>query len=200
MKAHLKELMDELFRQLEEEVHITSEEREAILENVELKEYPKGALLLQEGQIAHKSYHNFKGVVRQYYLIDGEERTTAFYTEGDSISSSLSYVTQAPATHYLECVEDCILMSVTFENEQKMFARFPKMESLCRVSSESNHGRAQEMMASYITKSPEQRYLHLLKTRPDLVTRVPQYQLASYLGVKPESLSRIRKRLAMKHA
>ncbi len=74
------------------------------------------------------------------------------------------------------------------------------MESLCRVSSESNHGRAQEMMASYITKSPEQRYLNLLETRPDLVTRVPQYQLASYLGVKPESLSRIRKRLAMKHA
>ncbi|MEM9936705.1 MAG: Crp/Fnr family transcriptional regulator, partial [Bacteroidota bacterium] len=58
----------------------------------------------------------------------------------------------------------------------------------------------QEMMASYITKTPEQRYLNLLETRPELVTRVPQYQLASYLGVKPESLSRIRKRLARKHA
>ena len=200
MKAHFKELMDELFRQLEEEMPITEEEREAILENIELKEFPKGTLLLQEGQIAHESYHSFQGIVRQYYLIDGEERTTAFYTEGENISSTLSYLYQAPSTHYLECIEDCILLAVTFENEEKMYKRFPRMESLCRISSESNHGKAQEMMASYITKTPEQRYLNLLETRPELVTRVPQYQLASYLGVKPESLSRIRKRLAMKHA
>ena len=172
----------------------------AISSHVQIKNYKAGDLLLREGMIASMSYFNVEGCVRLYYLMDGEEKTTFFYTKDQFIISIRSFTTGVPADHYLECVEDCILMSVTFENEQKMFARFPKMESLCRVSSESNHGRAQEMMASYITKSPEQRYLNLLETRPDLVTRVPQYQLASYLGVKPESLSRIRKRLAMKHA
>ncbi|MEZ4951136.1 MAG: hypothetical protein R2784_17385 [Saprospiraceae bacterium] len=72
------------------------------------------------------------------------------------------------------------------------------MNQLCRVSVEEEFRKQQEALAAFITSSPEDRYLNLLENRPDLLMRVPQYHLASYLGVKPESLSRIKKRLAAK--
>ena len=74
----------------------------------------------------------------------------------------------------------------------------PRMETLNRMGVEMELQKSQEALADYILTSPEERYLNLLQTRPDLLDRVPQYQLASYLGVTPESLSRIRKRIMMK--
>ena len=76
-----------------------------------------------------------------------------------------------------------------------MYRLFPRIESLCRIETEKKLGQFRELMAFYLASSPEERYLNLLNTRPNLLTRVPQYQLASYLGVKPESLSRIRGRI-----
>ena len=82
---------------------------------------------------------------------------------------------------------------LNYDKEQELFKRVPKYEALCRMSMEGDFGEQQEALAKFITSSPEQRYKTLLETRPDLLQRVPQYHLASYLGVKPESLSRIRK-------
>ena len=76
-----------------------------------------------------------------------------------------------------------------------MYNRFPILESMSRVALVEELNNYQEMLSTYITTSPEERYLNLLKFRPELLNRVPQYQLASYLGVTPESLSRIRKRI-----
>ena len=131
-----------------------------------------------------------------YYLVDGEERTTTFFQEGEPICSLQSYTHQVPANHYMECVEDCRLAVFTYENEQELYRRAPRFEALCRIDIEKEFGKHQERLASYITHSPEQRYLKLVEDQPELLQRVPQYHLASYLGVKPESLSRIRKRVA----
>jgi len=79
-----------------------------------------------------------------------------------------------------------------------MYKRFPMLESLSRISLQEELHNYQEMLATYITTSPEERYLNVLKYRPELLNRVPQYQLASYLGVTAESLSRIRKRIMLK--
>lgn len=179
-------------------MELNEEETRAIIECIPVKEYKKGHVLLKEGQISTESYFNIKGCVRMYYLMDGDERTTAFYTEDDAIASLNSYINKVPANHYLECVEDCTLAVLGFEKEKELYQRFPKFESLCRMSMEEDFGKQQEMLAKYITTSPEDRYLDLLKNRPELLQRVPQYHLASYLGVKPESLSRIRKRVSLK--
>jgi len=87
---------------------------------------------------------------------------------------------------------------MTQENELELFRRFPRFESLSRRALEEKLGNYQQMLANYIIKSPEERYIDLLENRPELLGRVPHYQLASYLGVKPESLSRIRKRIIQK--
>jgi DNA-binding MarR family transcriptional regulator len=82
--------------------------------------------------------------------------------------------------------------------EAEIFRKFPKFESLCRIVSEQLLAKNQQNFDEYKTSSPEQRYLHLLKNRPDLLQRVPQHQIASYLGIKPQSLSRLRARISGK--
>ena len=178
---------------------LSEEEKQIVDECIPVRTYAKGTVLLEEGRVATECYFNVKGLVRCYYLIDGEEKTTQFYTEGDSICSLTSYLQRTPAPHYLACIETSTLAVLSYEKEQELFQRFPKFESLCRLSMESNFGDHQHRMDHYLITSPEQRYLHLQATQPALVNRVPQYLLASYLGIKPESLSRIRKRVALKH-
>jgi len=87
---------------------------------------------------------------------------------------------------------------VSLEKTKEMYRRFPRFEKMCRIKSEEDITKFQEKFSRYISSSPEERYVHLLETRPELIDRVPQYHLATYLGMKPESLSRIRKRLASK--
>lgn len=188
----------EIVQLLESQMSLTEEERQAAAELIYIREFEKGTILLKEGQVATESYFNLKGLVRLYYLVDGEERTTTFFAEGEPICSLQSYNQQIPANHYMECVEDCKLAVFTYENEKKLYERAPRFEALCRIDIEKEFGKHQERLSSYIMHSPEQRYLKLVEEPPDLLQRVPQYHLASYLGVKPESLSRIRKRVALR--
>ncbi len=180
--------------------HLSPEEARDLDELVPIRNFKKGTVLLEAGQVATESYYCMKGCVHLYYNVDGNERTTAFYTEGQSIASLKSFLNQVPADHYLACVEDCTLAVWAYAAEKELFRRHPRMESFCRFTVENDFGKAQEALASFITKTPEQRYLDLMTARPELVQRVPQYLLASYLGVTPESLSRIRKRIVGKAA
>lgn len=179
-------------------IPLSTVEKQTIAELMIIRTLKKGTLILREGQISTNCYSILEGCIRQYYLIDGEERTTFFYTEGQTIYAQRGSNKARPAKHYLACVEDTTITMMTQEDENELFRRFPRFERLSRIALEEELGNYQEMMANFMTSSPEERYLRLLKNRPDLLDRVPHYQLASYLGVKPESLSRIRKRIMQK--
>ncbi|MFK7968865.1 MAG: Crp/Fnr family transcriptional regulator [Bacteroidia bacterium] len=174
---------------------LTEEERASINEFSSTVQYKKGDMLVREGQVSSDCYSILQGCVRQYYLIDGEEKTTFFYTEGQSIISSIGTISSGPSPFYLTCMEDTTVSMMAAEHENALYERHPRIERMCRISLEVELKKQQEMLTTYMISTPEARYLNLLSTRPDLVNRVPQYQLASYLGVKPESLSRIRKRI-----
>ena len=165
---------------------------------VPIRTFPKGTVLLKAGDVATESWFCVKGCVHMYYDVDGDERTTEFYTEGQAVASLYSFINQVPANHYLACVEESTLVVWSYAAEKELFGKYPNLESSCRVSVESDFGEHQEKLAGFITKTPEQRYLDLMESRPELLQRVPQYLLASYLGVTPESLSRIRKRILEK--
>ncbi len=177
---------------------LTPDEQEAILKLNSVKTFRKGDLLLKEGETLTKSFFVIKGCVRQYHLKDGEEMTTFFYTDDQSIFPNVTASRVQISQHNLECVEECSLSVTTLDQEQDLMNSFPRLGDLCRVVTEKQFGDYQEMFAKYISSTPEERYLDLIENRPDLLNKVPQYQIASYLGVKPESLSRIRKRLAGK--
>jgi CRP-like cAMP-binding protein len=175
---------------------LTEEESLAIERSLTERECRKGEVLLQPGQSGSETYFVVKGCVREYYFVDGEERTSNFYTEGQWVLSPTGLLQAMPSAHYWVCAEDTTLVVGNEQKGQELFLRFPRFESISRKVMEQVIALQQERMASHIVDSPEQRYRKLLASRPDIVQRVPQYQIASYVGVKPESLSRIRKRMA----
>jgi CRP-like cAMP-binding protein len=175
---------------------LSDEEIGAIVETMSIKHFKKGTVLLKEGQISTEVYFVLEGCVRQYYLIEGDEKTNNFFTEEQWVISMNSFIQNTPSNHYLDCCMDSILVTGNSEKAESLYKRFPKLETVSRKVMEKVFAEQQEIMSSYTTDTAEQRYLKLLKSRPDLFQKIPQYQIASYIGVKPESLSRIRKRIA----
>ncbi len=177
---------------------LSQEEIEAIVETMTITPYKKGTVLLKEGQISTEVYFVLEGCVRQYYLVGGVEKTHNFFTDEQWVISMNSFSQRKPSYHFLDCCIDSVLVVGNREKEESLYKRFPKFETVSRKVMEQVFAEQQEIMSSYTTDTPEQRYLKLLKTRPELFQKIPQYQIASYIGVQPESLSRIRKRLLLK--
>ncbi len=189
---------NELIKYISRYITLNEVEKKAVIDEIPIRTFKKGTVLLKEGQISTTCYFNLKGLVRQYQLIDGEEKTTFFYTEEQGIADPEGAANNTASKCYWICEEDTTLTIGSYDAEEDFYKRFPKFETLCRILSAKYFGTYQELLNSYIINSLEKRYLDLLKNRPELIERVPQYQLASYLGVKPESLSRIRKRILAK--
>lgn len=174
---------------------LSEEEEQAIRESTVIESFKKGTVLLREGQVSRECYFILKGCMRKYHEVEGEEKTSNFYTEEQWVISLNSFMNETPADHYFSCIEDTTVVIGKAEPANELYQRFPKFETISRTIVEQDFADQQKMMSTYVTDTPEQRYLNLMNNRPELLQRVPQYQLASFIGVKPESLSRIRKRI-----
>jgi CRP-like cAMP-binding protein len=174
---------------------LSLQERQAIAGSMQVRVFEKGDFLLKEGQFSTDTYFILEGCVREYVFTGGEEKTTRFFTEGQWVISLNNFGQQHPSEYNLICMERTEVSVGNEEQAQRLFRLFPRFETISRTIVESDFAEQKKQLTSYLTDSPEQRYLKLLQTRPDLLQRVPQYHVASYIGVKPESLSRIRKRV-----
>lgn len=190
-------MQDILFDFISNYITLTEEEKNALVSLDIFHSVPKGTVLLKQGNYSKQSYFVLKGCIRSYYEIDGEEKTTAFFTELEALTPPC-VVTKAPSDYFVSCVEDSILIISNSDMEVEINQKFPKFDSMCRVLSEELLAKQRIDFDEFKTSSPEQRYLNLLQKRPDLLQRVPQHQIASYLGIKPQSLSRLRARIVEK--
>jgi CRP-like cAMP-binding protein len=186
-----------LFDFISKYVSLTADEKNAILSLDIFRSVKKGTLLLKEGQKSKDSYFVLNGCIRTYYVLDSEEKTTAFYTEMEVLTPPC-VISKTPSEYYISCIEDTLLTVSNSDMEAEINSKFPKFETVCRMLSEELLAKERIDFDEFKTSSPEQRYLNLLQKRPDLIQRVPQHQLASYLGIKPQSLSRLRSRIIEK--
>ena len=186
-----------LFDFISKYISLTENEKDAIGSLDIFRTIKKGTILLKEGQCSNEGYFVLQGCIRTYYIINGEEKTTAFYTELEGITPNC-VLSKQPSEYFISCVEDSIITVSNPDMEVQIFEKFPRFETLCRVLSEQLLAKKQISFDEFKTSSPEQRYLNLLQNRPDLLQRVPQHQLASYLGITPQSLSRLRTRISEK--
>jgi len=186
-----------LFDFISKYIALSEEEKQAITDLDIFSVVKKDTVLLKEGQTSNKSYTVLQGCLRVFYIIEGEEKTTAFYTEMEGITPHC-VINHQPSEYYISTVENSIIATTDTEMEASIFEKFPRFETLCRIISEQLLVKSQATFDEFKTSSPEQRYLNLLKTRPDLTQRVPQHQLASFLGITPQSLSRLRARIVRK--
>lgn len=174
---------------------LTKEEENDVIAAFPIKTFEKGTYLIKEGKYVKDAYFVVSGCIREYTLQDGEEKTTAFYTEQQSAVDFVALTQKKPSKINFICTEETTVAIVNAEKEQALYKKHPRFESFCRSGVEQMMGQKQEQLAESINLKPEQRYQKLVAERPELVNRVPQYQIASYLGIKPETLSRIRLRM-----
>ncbi|MFC3809369.1 Crp/Fnr family transcriptional regulator [Lacihabitans lacunae] len=186
-----------LFDFISKYITLNEDEKNAIVSLDIFRSVKKGMILLNEGQKTKNSYFVLKGCIRTYYVIEGEEKTTAFYTEMDALTPNC-VINKTPSEYFISCVEDSIVLVSDSDMEVEINTKFPKFDVMCRKLSEELLAKKQVDFDAFKTSSPEQRYLNLMEKRPDLIQRVPQHQLASFLGMKPQSLSRIRARIVEK--
>lgn len=191
-------MQNSLLKYFNHHLELLPEEVDFLLKNVPIIDIKKNEYLLKEAEISTAFYFVEKGLIRMYYLVDGSEKTTYFYEANSFVSSYESFTKQTPSKNYIQAITKAKVAVFNIEVVFEILKKFPRFESLSRIVMEEELSIYQEMISSFITMDAKQRYLNLLKTKPHLLLQVPQYQIATYLGVSPETLSRIRARIKNK--
>ncbi len=158
----------------------------------------KGEHFIKEGQLKKELGLIVKGCMLCYYNKDGEEVIDEFSLDHEFITDYFGYLVNAPAEKNVKCIEDTELLVLPFESLKSEFSNNPDYEKIGRIMAEGLFINSHQKLKSLMLDDAETRYLKLIAKRPDLLQRVPQYLIASYLNVKPETLSRIRSKASSK--
>jgi len=185
-------------KSLEQFVVFTEEEWEIFSEQLYTREIKKRQLFIGAGKVCNEVAFILSGSFRCYIDKDSVEISNYFCFKGDLISSYTSFLKREPGFTSIEAMEDAVVICFNHLAWEKLLndpRTAYKMERFGRLVAEYLVCCYEERMASFIAKSPEERYLELLDKQPDLLQKIPQYYLANFLGITPVSLSRIKKRL-----
>ncbi|WP_348798478.1 Crp/Fnr family transcriptional regulator [Flavobacterium adhaerens] len=187
--------MHKVISSLLEFVELTEEESQAFENILKPKTLKKNEHLLVEGEFCNFGVYIEKGCIRHYYLNDGIESTGNFFFENGWYADFESYLYGKPSKLNIEALEDCELLLAYKDDFDKVVEQYPVFNNFIREMMERTIKGLTGKGMSMTLLNPEERYLALIKHRPKVVERVSLKYIASYLGVKPESLSRIRTRL-----
>jgi CRP-like cAMP-binding protein len=190
--------MKEILRQvMSQTLPIAQDEWEAFEPHIFTKTVKKREQLIRLGQVCAEVGVIIKGSFRQYHIIDGEEKTTFFFFDNQFVCNYESILLQKPSNIIIEAMEDCELLCFKNETMQRLYRLYPKYEVFGRLIAENVYLCAMERLNTFLLNSPEERYLKFLEHHDSqqILNRVPQHYIASYLGITPVSLSRIRARV-----
>lgn len=191
-------MFDKFLKLLRLYATLSETEVDYLKQHIPLRTYKKNELVFTEGRVSKTIYFVVQGCLRLFYTPGGKDKTAFFYTEGQFICAGESYTFQVPARENYQAIEDTVLMHFDKQVADKLVELSPTFEVIARIATENELITCQKIIASFVTQSPENRYLELVETNGALFQRVPQQYIASFLGVSPETLSRIKKRVLEK--
>lgn len=174
---------------------LTEEEFDFFYSLLMFKEFKRREMLLTAGHVCKNAFFTAKGLIRYYHVINGEEVTGQFFFEGSWYTDYESFLLNIPSSQNIQALEKSSVALLSNDSLQKLYIEVPKFERFGRLIAENAYLGLRKKTEIYTHLSAEERYLKLLQERPKVIQRVPQHYIASYLGVKPQSLSRIRKRI-----
>ena len=188
-----------LYRTLELDAGFTEPEYEHLCTFLEVCHVKKKELYLQPGEICRGAAYVNKGCLRRYILDDhAKEIIINFATEDWLIGDLESFLQQKPSMYYIQALEDSELLLLNHKNFLQVCAEIPKYKNFHEEKARRNHYATIKRLGLSKSGTPKEKYLLLMKEQPQLFQRIPLHYIASYLGIEPESLSRLRKRLTEK--
>lgn len=184
---------------IEKFIALTDEEWQMLVPALEIRDLKKHELLAEEGKVAGEVGFVLEGMLRHFYIKDGEEKTTYFYFENHFVTSYISCITKAPSKLTIEALSDCKLIVFPYQILKELFGRSITWQKFGRLIAEYIAIGLEERMVGLLMLSPEERYLQLIQgNKKKIIERVPQHYIANYLGITPVSMSRIRNRVTKK--
>jgi len=188
-------MYEQILTRLSKIISLDKSEQDYFTSKLEVKECEKKELILQEGHACKYAYFINYGCLRYYYNINGQENTAQFFFENGWYTDYESFLSGKPTKQNIETLEKSQLLIISLNDLLQLYNKIPKFERFGRHIAENallGIKYRSEMLAN---QTAEERYLTLMKERPKVFERIPQHYIASYLGIKPPSLSRIRKRI-----
>jgi CRP-like cAMP-binding protein len=180
-------------------VQLTAAEQQYFCSLLQVKKLRKKQYLLQAGDICRFDCFVNKGCLRSFYTDrNGQEHILGFSVEDWWATDMQSFVTRQPATCDIEALEDCELLIIDYPSMQQLYQRLPQFERYARLILERSYIQLQQRIIESMSKTAEERYLDFVERYPSVYQRIPQYQVAAYLGITPEFLSKIRQQLQRK--
>jgi CRP-like cAMP-binding protein len=186
-------MMDKLISEIKKIDHFSDADIELMISFLEEDFLPKGGHFLREGEVSHHIAYVLSGLTMHYRIHDGMEIPADFTSENEWVGYLKSFTARTPADMAIKALEDTRLLKLSATNAHQLFTLQPKLMALRNYYTEQSFIKNTQHTADLATLDAKQRYYKFMHENPDLVNRVPQYYIAAYLGIKPQSLSRIRK-------
>ncbi|WP_128544122.1 Crp/Fnr family transcriptional regulator [Larkinella soli] len=192
-------MFDALRRYLERSITLSDEEFDILKTAFMPRHYPKGSFLQRAGDIARYGGFVAKGCMRSYTVDDkGKEHIVQFAPENWWISDLNNSLIGEPTGYFIDAIEDSDLLVCDLPSFEKALTALPTFAEHYRLGMQKHMVAKNRRISAFLSATAEERYLDFLKTYPSIARRVPQHMLASYLGITPETLSRVRKQLSRK--
>lgn len=189
-------MTSELIRTMRQDVAITDTEADLILSYFKEKKHKRHTLLLRSGEVAHEAFFVLKGALHQFYIDEaGNERTCNFTFENDFVTDLESFSQQTKSPSSIKTLTEAICLSIRCVDLVALIKQSPAMAEFFRLLVERIAARSIKRTKSLLSFSPEKQFAELIEEQPEIFQRVPQRYIAQYLGIAPESLSRIKKRM-----
>ena len=190
-------MFDVLFSHILEKVSLTEEEKNLLKSFFVAKSLRKKEFLLHEGEICHSLSFVSKGLLRSYHIDEkGDEHMNLFAWEGWWSSDIYSFSFNEMAQFNIDALEDSELLLITRENLEEMTLQIPKMDRYFRILFQNSLATKERRLVSSNSYTAKEKYIQLAESNPQMIQRLPQNLIASYLGLAPETLSRIKKNIA----
>ncbi len=184
---------------LSKHISLTPQEQELFLSKTEIRQYKAKTVLLNAGEICKNSYFVNSGVLRSFNINDNiVEHVLSFACSGWWISDMYSLLSQKPGNLFIQVLEDAEIVILSKENQEILFQEIPKLERFFRILTENSLVAHQERLMDNLSLTAEERFEKFCTKHHDLIQKVPQKQIASYLGVTPEFFSKMKSKILRK--